>query len=369
MIYTFILFFDIIAVFSFSDGIKNMLYRKALNEQIFAMTLLCLPIFAFLVGVNAQRADYENYLQAFIESPSLFSADFFSYAISQHNEIGYNYFQSFVKTIGGSATAFFVLFCFMSLVFRYKFYVAFLSKRDIVIVFLAFFAHEFLRKDCVQIRNGFASAIVLYSLVALYQGKRFRFVLTVILASCFQMTALVALPLVIARTAVNKKYIKFLRVLFCAACIFTVVFPIKNLLFVFSSVGLLPPAVENYLYWSKYAISMSLFNPQILKQVTICAFILKHRRQFFVDKKIFFLFQIYLVSTVYYLVFRDFEILAGRFGSLFYAVEAPILVLIIEKSKKNLFLKKFVLCGFYFFNFALNFATYQPMLSWKTEFN
>ena len=357
-----------LAVASLSGKAKKSPLQYAQTEMVLAVTLLSIFALAVLVGVNSQRADYDAYLKFFHSSPLLGSNDFFSYARSQHAEIGYNYFQSLIKTIGGSATVFFIIFCFTSFLFRYRFYVGFVSKQDIGIVFLAFFAHEFLRKDCVQIRNGFASAIVLYSLVFLYRKQRMRFILGILLASTFQMTALVALPLVIARTAVNKKYVKFLRILFFAACIFTVIFPIKNLLFIFEKVGLLPPAVANYLYWSEYAKSMSLLNPQILKQVAICAFILKHRRVFFEDKKVFFLFQIYLVSTVYYLVFRDFEILAGRFGSLFYAVEAPMLVLIVSHAKKNVFLRKLALCGFYFCFLLLNVKTYTA-LGWNPQWN
>ena len=58
------------------------------------------------------------------------------------------------------------------------------------------------------------------------------------------------------------------------------------------------------------------------------------------DEKVYFLFQVYLISTIYYLVFRDFEILAARFGSLFYEVECSLLVLMINTSKRNVYIKK-----------------------------
>ena len=358
MIYECILLFDAVAICSLSARMKTSPFERSQTEMIFGVTLLSLVSLALMSGVNSSRADYSAYLRFFKESPVVTQNGFFSYARSQHTEIGYNYFQALVKTFGGSATSFFVIFCFTGLLFRYRFYAAFVSKRDIGIVFLAFLAHEFLRKDCVQIRNGFASAIVLYSLVPLYKGKRWAFVLTVLLASCFQMTAAVALPLVIARTERSEKYEKFL----------TIAFPIKKLLLVFESAGILPPTVVNYLYWSEYSRSMSLFNPQILRQVLVCVCSFKARNRIFSDKKTFFLFQMYLVSTVYYLVFRDFEILAGRFGSLFYAVEAPMLVLIISRAKKNVFLKKLALCGFYFCLLLLNMKTYTA-LGWNPQFN
>ena len=368
MIYMYIFFFDFVAILSLSGKYRKSNFQKSQSALIFTMVLISISVLSIMVGINTDRADYLPYLHFFEESLSLSDSDFFNYAKSQHTEIGYNYFQALVKTTGGSATLFFVIFCFAGLIFRYKFYSSFISKRDFGIVFLAFFAHEFLRKDCVQIRNGFASALVLYSLVFLYRKQRLYFVFGILLASSFQMTALVALPLLIARTERSAQYEKLLFFLFIVSFAITVLFPIKNLLVVFEKIGFLPPSVANYLYWSEYAKSMSLFNPQLLKQLAICAFILKQRRQFFEDKKIFFLFQIYLVSTVYYLVFRDFEILAGRFGSLFYAVEAPMLVLIISRVKKNVFLKKLALCGFYFCFLLLNVKTYTA-LGWNPQWN
>ena len=368
MIYPYIFLFDIFAILSLSGKMKKSPLQQAQTELGLGITLLSIFILAVFVGVNSKRADYEAYLKIFKTSPLIGADDFFSYAKSQHTEFGYNYFQSLIKTIGGSATVFFIIFCFTSFLFRYSFYVGFVSKRDIGIVFLAFFAHEFLRKDCVQIRNGFASAIVLYSLVFLYRKQRMRFILEILFASTFQMTSLVALPLVIARTERSAKYEKFLLLLFIISFIISVLFPIKKMFYILERVGVLPPAVANYLYWSEYSKAMSLLNPQVLKQLVICVYVWKNRHYFFKDKKIFFLFQIYLVSTVYYLVFRDFEILAGRFGSLFYAVEAPMLVLIVSHAKKNVFLKKFALCGFYFCFLLLNVRTYTA-LGWNPQWN
>lgn len=355
------------SVFSVSSN-KNSLKKKCQTEFIFAVSLCTIFVISFLAGTNDSRADFSAYLEFFQKSPYLFSDNFFEFAKSQHTEIGYNYFQALAKNMFNSATVFFILFCFTSLLFRYAFYKKFLSLADIGIVFFVFFSHEFLRKDCVQIRNGFASAIILYSLIFLYREQRFRFALMVFFASCFQATALVALPLLVARTNSSRKYELFLNLFFVFGITFTVLFPIKNLLFAFEEIGLLPKRVVNYLYWSEYSKSMSLMNPMLLKQVCVMLWIFYKKKKLFSDKKIFFLSQIYLVSTVYYLVFRDFEILAGRFGSLFYAVEAPLLLSIIEKSGKNIVIKKLFLLAFYFCFFFLNVLTYQDTLGYHFSF-
>lgn len=359
MIYLSIFLLYIFGVLSID---KKYFYHFSLLCLCFAMILL-----PPLVGINSDRADFAPYLQFFRETPDLFSENFFDYAKSQHTELGYNYFQALCKILFNSASIFFILFCFTSFLFRYNFYKKFVSKKDVILCFLAFFSHEFLRKDCVQIRNGFASAVVLFSLYYLFKNEKIKFVLWIFIASLFQATALVALPLLIAKTDCTKKYFRFLKFLFFVSLIITLVFPIKNLLFVMENFGVLPSTVVNYLYWSDYAKSMSLFNPQILRQVFITIFFFIHSKRYFDDKKIFFLFQIYLVSSVYYLVFRDFEILAGRFGSLFYAVETPLILLAINQSNHQKILKKLFLMMFYACFLILNFFTYKS-LGFKATF-
>lgn len=335
--------------------------KKYFGKFCLLCILSAITLLPFFVGINSERADFIPYLQFFQKSEDLFSDNFFEYAKNQHTEIGYNYFQALCKALFGSASIFFILLCFVSFLFRLRFYKKFVSMQDIILCFLAFFSHEFLRKDCVQIRNGFASAIVLFSLFYLFKGSRIKFILNVLLASTFQTTALVALPLLIARTNFSKKYFAFLKILFAFAFFVSIFFPIKKLLYMMEVFGLLPSSIINYLHWSKYAKSMSLFNPQILRQFFITSFFFLNSRKFFQNKKIFFLFQIYLASTVYYLVFRDFEILAGRFGSLFYAVETPLILLAINDSKKQIFIKKITLMSFYALFLILNFFTYTSL--------
>lgn len=369
MIYLAVFAFTLITIFSVSGKQKKSIVQKSFSEMIFGMSLLSIFAFAILVGINSKRADYINYLQTFRNSPIIGEPELLKYATSQHTEIAYNYFQALVKTLGGSATFFFVIFCLISLSVRYKFYTGFISKKDIGLVFLIFFAHEFLRKDCVQIRNGFASALVLASLVALYKGYKCRFVFIVFIASKFHTVALIALPLLFVKHERNKNYEKALLYILFLAFVVSIFFHVRILLSLFVGMNLLPSQIITYLNWSTYLTSMSLLNPLLLKQFTIMVWVLLKRKYLFQDSRIFFLSQVYLLSTVYYLVFRDFEILAARFGSLFYAVEAPLLVLAIEKSGKNIVLKKLALCFFYMALFLFNYFTYQEFLGWKPEFN
>lgn len=364
MIYKYILAFFVLTLFSVSSDKKTAICRSQ-SGYAWSLTLCSLIVLAFLVGVNEMRADFVEYLDFFRKSPLLFSDGFLEYAMTQHTEIGYNCFQAFVKMLFHSPTAWFIIFCFVSFAFRYSFYREFVPLADIGIVFFAFFSQEFLRKDCVQIRNGFASSLVLYSLVFLYKESRGKFVATVLFAACFQSTALVALPLVVVRTENSKKYESFLCLFFLCGIVVALLFPVKKVFFFFEDVGVLPKGIATYLYWSDYAKPMSLTNPMLVKQIFLSVWIIRKRKKWFCDRCIFFLGQIYLVSTVYYLVFRDFEILAGRFGSLFYAVEAPLLLLMIKKSNRHIVIKKLFVYGFYFCFFLYNMLSYQDVLGWR----
>lgn len=358
-IYLFIIFVFFVAFLG-----SNKKYFSQLSYFMIITVFLLLPV---LVGINSDRNDFGNYLMFFQDTPTdIFSFSFFNYAKEQHSELGYNYLQAFVKFFWNSATVYFILFCFISFLFRYKHYSCFLSNSDVIIAFFIFLSHEFLRKDAVQIRNGMASAIVLFALIFLYQNKKIKFVFFVLLASSFQMTGLAALPLVVLPIDNLTKFDKFLTVvLFFSLCI-SIFFSVRKILLLFAGLGLLPPQVVHYLNWSDFLVAIPFTHPVLLKQLFITGLIFFKRKKLFDDFTIHFLYQIYVISTCYYLIFRDFQILAGRFGSLFYAVEAPLLLLIINKSKKNIILKKYLLCCFYLIFLIINILTYEQ-LGFKME--
>lgn len=355
-----LIFFVFLAAFLGSD-------KKYFSQLSYFMIIVALLLLPVLVGINSDRADFGNYLKFFQDMPTnIFSFSFFNYAKGQHSELGYNYLQAFVKFFLNSATVYFILFCFISFLFRYKHYSFFLSKSDIIIAFFIFLSHEFLRKDAVQIRNGMASAIVLYALIFLYQNKKIKYIFFVLLASSFHMAGLAALPLVVLPIDNLKKFDKFLIVVFFFSLCVSIFFSIRKILLYFSRLGLLPPQVDIYLNWSDFLVAIPFTNPILLKSLFITCFLFIKRKKLFDDFTIHFLYQIYVISTCYYLIFRDFQILAGRFGSLFYAVEAPMLLLIINKSRKNIILKKYLLCCFYLIFLIINFLTYD-YLGFKIE--
>lgn len=364
MIYTTIFIFFI---FSIPSAFTSKC-TKEVRILFYFIAISFIPLFAILVGLNSDRADYTNYLNYFIEAPKLDGNNLIYSFTHSHYELGYSFFQSCIKTVIDSPTVYFILICFISLDYRKKFYKKTCDKEDLMILFFSFLAHEFLRKDCIQIRNGIASAMVLLGIFYLYRGKKKLFIFNILLACSFHMAAIVALPLIILETKYSSRIYNFYKVIFFLALLISLFLPLRKILTMLSAFGIIPAKLNIYLMWADYLVPMKFTNPFLLKQVAIVMFILVRRKKAIQDDKTFFFFQAYVICTVYYLVFRDLEILAARFGSLFYGVETPLLLCLIKQSNRNVNIKKFYLLLFYFVLFFYNYLTFGNFLGWHAEF-
>lgn len=358
MLFIFIYFFGFIVLF---DTIFKAKYLT-INSKT---TMLTLFLFAIMVGGNTDRGDYIMYYNLFKESVVIGDASFLDFVTSQHTQIGYNILQAIIKTLIDSSSFFFIVFAFLGMILRYYFYKSFISIQDIGIVIFAFLVHEFLRKDCVQIRNGFASAMVLFSIVYAYKGQKKIAALLIFLGMTFHTAALVALPILFIKKDTSEKYEMFIIIVFTSVLTMSALGIFDNIIR-----NLLSKSAEaqQYLDSGIYGEQrMSLSNPIILKQLIISLFLLYNRKKYFEDKLIFFLSQIYLLSTIYYYFFNCMEIFSARFGSLLYAVEAPLLLLLIYKSKTNIQPKKICLCILYFILLFYNTIAMEPFIGWNFE--
>ena len=153
-------------------------------------------------------------------------------------------------------------------------------KSDVLIAFFIFLSHEFLRKDAVQIRNGMASAMILYALIFLYQNKKIKYISFVLLASSFHMAGLAALPLVVLSIDNLKKFDKFLTfVVFFSLCV-SIFFPIRKILLRLSGAGLLPLQVDIYLNMSDFLVAIPFTHPILVKSLFITCFLFIKRKNF-----------------------------------------------------------------------------------------
>jgi len=345
--------------------------KKYFKYLFYPVFLLFFIYFPFITGVNSARPDYIGYVEIFHSIPALFSPGFFSELRETNIELGYAIFTSIVKFFTNSATIFFILLCFFSFVFRFRAIENFVRKEDIILVLFAFLAHEFMRKDAIQIRNGIASAILLYSFVSLHKGNKMHFCIWVFVASMFHQVALIAMPLVVINNIIlNNKTIRIMQLVLVLALIGTFLFSIHYIFSVLGNIGILPRRISIYI-GSRFDIPMPIYHPVILRQIILCSLILLVKKELLLasGNTAFFLFKIYFISTLYYLIFLDFELLAGRFGALFNGVEVLFLLQIIYsdavKQKKLMKLALFLLtCT----TFIMNWITFSPVLSFEMTF-
>jgi len=332
--------------------------KKYFGNLYYFVVFIFFIYFPIIVGINSARPDYDAYVDYFHRLPEFV-------------EPGYGIFASIIKFFTNSATIFFIIFCFLSFCFRFYAIKFFVFKEDIILTLFAFLGHEFLRKDCIQIRHGIASAIVLCSLVFLFRKQKKMFCLLILIASSFHVVSVIALPLILFNTHISKKWIRFMQCIFLIIIFSTLFFKIKDILYVFDRLGLIPKRAANYLYWTRYSKPMPIYHPVVLKQIILCFFFLfiKKNILFYSNEKAVFLFKVYFVSTLYYLFFLDFEILAGRFGSLFSGVEVMFLLQIIHSNtiKQKTLMKIgvfFLIC----ISFMMNLLTFTETLSFKVTF-
>lgn len=363
LIYNSIIFVMIISLFSIE--------KKYFGNLYYFIVFMLFIYFPIIIGVNSARPDYDGYVAYFYRLPKIFSPDYFVNFNETRLELGYALFTGIIKFFTNSATIFFIILCFLSFCFRFYFVKYFVHKEDIILVLFAFLAHEFLRKDCIQIRNGIASAMILFSLVFLFRKQKKIFCLMVLIASSFHSVAIIALPLIIFNAHISKKWMRIMQCIFLIVVISTFFFKIKEVLYIFNRLGIIPKRAANYLYWTQYSKPMPIYHPVVLKQIMICFFFLfiKEKILFYSNEKAIFLFKVYFVSTLYYLIFLDFELLAGRFGSLFSGVETLFLLQIIQsntiKQKKLMKLSVFFLVCI---SFIMNLLTFTDTLSFKATF-
>jgi len=350
LIYNSIIFVMIMSFFSIEKKYYGNLY--------YFIVFIFFIYFPIIVGINSARPDYDAYVDYFHRLPEFV-------------EPGYGIFASIIKFFTNSATIFFIIFCFLSFCSRFYAIKFFAFKEDIILTLFAFLGHEFLRKDCIQIRHGIASAIVLCSLVFLFRKQKKMFCLLILIASSFHVVSFIALPLFFFDAHISKKWMLVMQSILLVVVISTFFFKIKEVLYIFDRLGIIPKRTAIYLYWSQYSKPMPIYHPIVLKQIILCFFFLFVRKNILIysNEKAIFLFKIYFVSTMYYLLFLDFEIMAGRFGSLFYGVETIFLLQIINSN--TIKQKKLMKLGVFFLiciSFILNLFTFTEVLSFKATF-
>lgn len=344
------------------------LYEKFTKDRntVFVFMLFCTGLLIAFAGFRFEVGpDQGEYVGIFNEVPSLF--DWYSNARALndiHGEYGYLLLNAVVKLFTTEVTILFVISALVAVsinIISFRLY----SKHLFLCIFV-YYAHAFMHKEMIQIRTGIASAIVLFSVNFIVTKDIKRYVLTIIMAVSFHVGAIVALPLYYICSLNLTKRTQL--IMLTTAIAFSQVHWIKTFLEVLGSYGIIPSQVATYVGWDLYDYSLGgVSNPTTFKQLVICLIC-----SYFFDQlskaSIYFrtMFYMYLVSTVWLLLFNDFAIIATRIATYLSVCEPVIVSYLMQINKRYNYITIFVILAMYAVVLYLNLSVKELLTPYKS---
>lgn len=306
--------------------------ERYLNISFYSFVLgACLVFFA---GLRFESNDYQGYVEIYESIPPVYKLNGQWFENNFLNvEIGFIYFCSILKLFSGEPILLFFVVALISI--SLNFIAIKKMSPYFFISILLYYVYNFLLKDTIQIRQGLASALVMNSFV--FHKSRIKSILLVILAISIQSTSIVALPLVLLSEHTFNKAKKYYFILGLTFLISTI-FSGRQAFEFLMSVMQLPASVSVYFGWEEFDYKLGYLNPILIKQLIISVILIKFREQLIAKYSSFkMMFNFYFFSTLWYIYFNDFAIIAGRISNLLSIGEVvliPMLLSVISTNKR-----------------------------------
>ncbi|HIF9443240.1 TPA: EpsG family protein [Photobacterium damselae] len=309
MIYLYILAYSICIFYSMLESSDK--YKERLVKISFLIFVyIILATFFYMKPIGAGFDDFH-----------------YNYVVNYQNNIGsfnpYHWGAGFMELISFSSGFDGIKFSILSLlVFSISFFCysySFSKLSPILsIPLLWYFSHYLFYKEFTQFRSAIAYSITLVGFVFLYKGKIKKYIFTILIASFFHISSIVAFLAYIALKLGKKKlFIMILISLFLAAT--NILTPLYEFIFKFF---LSADAYKSYVLDSNgFASSLGLLNPTTLKYLVISLFFYYISDSLSDIKTFNFVLCVYMISPIWILTFSDFGTLAGRPASLFSVLE------------------------------------------------
>ncbi|RKF44749.1 hypothetical protein BCY92_17065 [Bacillus wiedmannii] len=226
-------------------------------------------------------------------------------------------------------------------------------KDNSIYIFLTLYLYYclfFIRYDMGLVTQGIAAAIIMYSYNYIIEKKQVKFILSVLIASLFHISAIIFIPFYwIIRKEYTVKFI-VIGILFSFFMAFSLMF---NQIFEYISV--LIPRYSVYVNnEASFDISVNMFKRLIF--LLIFTYTIK---KYYRDNKSYNIFlNMYFFGAMIYYAFKPFWILSDR-GSIYFSLSEIFLWGIILKHYKGV-IKRFILVlllllyGLYSLNKAIN---------------
>lgn len=309
--------------------------NKIFNINAYLFVFFSISILVFFAGFRYGSNDYSGYVDIYKEIPKINNLDKAWFENNFLNvEIGFIYFSGILKLFSENS---FILFFFVALIsVGLNIWAIKRISPYVYLSILLYFVYNFLLKDTIQIRQGLASSFVLASFI--YHSNRKRSIILLLGAISFQATAIVALLLMFfsrLKFKSNKSYYLIIGSTFCMSVFFS-----GRRLFEFLMTILdLPLSLTVYFGWDEFDYNLGFFSPILVKQLIILYFLILYR--YTLEQKFesfLILFNYYFFSTLWYIYFIDFAIVAGRISNLLSIGEiilVPMLISIFSRPTRN----------------------------------
>lgn len=309
--------FFFVIVTLFLAGTFDTLYTPAADTPrlrqvvIFSVALVLLVALATFraVGVGSDDA---SYVKIFSKIPSILDCPrpLCDYSYKDINvEFGFFGLLSLLHLFGDDKYTLFLTVALLSVYLNLK-SIRYFSASFCASVMI-YFCHFYIAKELNAIRVGLATAIAFYATRYFYEKRNGSFILLVILASCFHLSALlIFLPAIVVRLDPGR------RVLAVASIVILVIaslFHLSQLITPLFQIGFVEYKLSLYSGTQIYNYAIPLLDPVNVRNLAITAFCLfawEDLCKF--DEKFKFAFYFFFSATFFRILLGDFAIVAGR---------------------------------------------------------
>jgi hypothetical protein len=321
MIY-YIIFILLFALFCF-ELIVNKKYTLIVKIYFFAAGIFLILFAGLRYKIGIDYASYER-IHQIIRSMSWTYTELIDKSKEINQEVGFFVLNIFFKNFNMM-----ILFiAILSLILKYKF--IYEHSKFIFLSLWLYYSMFFIRYEMGLISQTIAVSIVLYSINFIITGRKYRFILTVVLASLFHYTAILFLPAY--WLASRKLSLKFMFIVTIISLSLAYL-PLTNLLSNFI-IKLVP-------WYSLYFKEISEFTLSFntIKRITILFLFIYTIKRYYPDNLLYNIYlNIYFMGVVAYFSFKSIPILSDR-GTVYFMVVEIILWGILIHHYRNIVIK------------------------------
>lgn len=312
--------------------------------------LLIFLILALVVAFRGKTRDTINYIYVFENINSLNLHSISDFYIESGMEIGYGYL-SFISSlfVQDYKLVFFIIsFSILFSIYKISTY---LKINSLILFFVYISSYYFFMQQFMQIRQGFATALVFYGALLLFENKYFRSFLLFAIACSFHQSTFAFVIFVVGYIFAKNFFERYKSNLFILVAVFSVVFLIcKSVLLVIPSYFIRLAAYSD----SDFSEVLSPFRLTSLRYYFLFIFFSFYFSYYFksdlyeknsknFNSFLIFLLISYAVGLGVRVGFNDFAILSTRLSEFFLFSEIFLTSFIFSANRNNLlFLIAFV---------------------------